>query len=188
MKLSLREAVLFVLLVSIPVGAWWFVFRPRNARNAEMLKQIETKQKRLRALNRVTGTIGNLQKEIAARKQAIDYFQAKLPNEKEIDKVLQEVWRLAEANSLMTKSIRTLSRSGSSGNRDAAGPREQPVAVQLEGDFIGFYTFLQTLENQPRIMRIADMNITKLDKDGEGRIKASFEMTVFFEQEGRERA
>ncbi len=182
MKIGLREIVLVVLLASTPLGAWWFVFRPRDARNQELLEQIEAKQEKLRALNRVTGTIGDLQQEIEGRRKAIGYFQAKLPSEKDIDRVLQEIWRLAEASQLITKSIRTVARRT---NAPAGGPREQPVTIQLEGDFVGFYTFLQALENQPRIMHIGRMTLTKFEKGDEGDIQASFEMSVFFEQEGK---
>jgi Tfp pilus assembly protein PilO len=180
MRFGLRETIFVVVLMCIPVSAWWFVLRPMNERKAEMIKEIEANQEKLRALNRVTGTIGDLQKEIEARRQAIDYFQAKLPSEKEIDRVLEEVWRLAETNRLITKSIRTLKRKQSS-LTSGGGPSEQPIAVQLEGDFHGFYTFLQALENQPRIMRIQEMSLGKLRDAPEGSVKASFEMFVFFE-------
>ena len=36
----------------------------------------------------------------------------------------------------------------------AGAHSEQPILMNLEGDFRGFYTFLQALERQPRIMRI----------------------------------
>jgi len=185
MKFGLRETIFVALLMSLPVGAWWFIFRPQNIRNDEMIKQIEVKQEKLRAINQVTGTIGDLQKEILARKEAVKYFQKRLPNEKEMDKVLQEIWRLAEENQLTTKSIRPLTRSGKASLAAADGPREQPIAVQLEGNFTGFYKFLQALENQPRIMRIHKLQLATNEKDNTGQVQASFEMYVFFEQEGK---
>ena len=55
--------------------------------------------------------------------------------------------------------------------------------MTLEGDFLGFYAFLQALENQPRIMRIHEMELEMLDKHGvpTGRVQASFTVTIFFE-------
>jgi len=185
MKFGLRESVFMVMLVSLPLGAWWLVFRPQNARNEHMTAQIEAKQKKLRALNQVTATIGDLQKEIAAQEDAFRYFQKKLPNEKEIDKVLQEIWRTAELNELKTKSIRTLTRTGNGAAASPDGPHEQPIAVQLEGRFTGFYTFLQAIENQPRIMRITKMSLKTEEKDNDGNVVANFEMSVFFEKEGK---
>ncbi len=189
MKLGLREIVFIVLLMGMPVGAYFFVFRPHNQRDADMMRQIQAKQTKLRALNQAMGTLGDLKNEIGALNKAIKFFESKLPSEKEIDKVLQEVWRLAEANKLATKSIRTLERSSQNCFTNLDGPHaEQPIAMQLEGDFMGFYSFLQAMENQPRIIRIHKMALTKPDRtnDGgpasEGRMKAEFTVSVFFER------
>jgi Tfp pilus assembly protein PilO len=179
MKLGIREIVFVVVLTAIPVAAWWRVFRPANLHNAEMLRQIEARQERLRELDEATASLGNLKDEIAALEEAIRFFQSKLPSEKEMDKVLREVWRLAETNHLATKSIRTLPVDDKA---PATGPREQPIAVQLEGDFRGFYAFLQELENQPRIMRINSMTLGKLKNAPEGHVQASFNMSIFFER------
>ena len=189
MKFGLRELVFTVLLMGLPIGTWWFVFRPHNERNDQMLQQIEAKRNKLKELNQVTGTIGNLQKEIDALTKAITFFHSKLPNEKEIDKVLKEVWLLAESNQLTTKSIRTLKRDSDkmflANGSDSEVYAEQPIAMQLQGDFVGFYAFLQALENQPRIMRIRKMRLKKLPKEAEGVMQADFVMSVFFERSDR---
>lgn len=182
MKVGLRECLVLGVLVAIPLCAWWLVFRPHNRRDNEMRKQLEAKQARLQALNRATGTIGNLRREIGSLHKGIKFFQSKLPSEKEIDKVLREVWNLAEANHLTTKSIRTQKRAGPS--RYAApghSAHEQPIEMRLEGDFMGFYAFLQALENQPRIMRIHKMELEKKTDGPQGLVQASFVVSVFFE-------
>ena len=187
MKFGIREIVFIVILTAIPVGAWWFVFRPSDIRDDEMMKQIESRQQKLQALNRATATIGNLKVEITSLEDAIKFFRSKLPGEKEIDKVLQEVWRLAEANKLTTKSIRMLkTRSATVTLTSPAGPyAEQPISIQLEGPFTGFYGFLLALESQPRIMRIQQMDIKKVDKQGEGYIRVDCTVSVFFERSGK---
>ena len=183
MRLGLRELVLMAMLVAMPLGAWWQVFRPRNMRDAELRAKIEEKQRKLQALNHATATIGDLERQITSLEAGLWFFQSKLPSEKEIDRVLQDIWRMAEADRLVTKSIRTISRKESRRFTTAAGPHaEQPIIVQLEGDFLGFYTFLQTLENQPRIMRVQDMTLKKLEKGRQGRMQATFVMSVFFER------
>ncbi len=182
MKLGLREIVFIMLLMGIPVAAYLLVFRPQNARNAAMLAQIEARQARLLELNKATAAVGNLKQEIASLESAIGFFQSKLPNEKEMDKVLREIWHLAEANQLIAKSIRTLPNNEQTDITGPAGPHEQPIAVKLEGDFRGFYSFLQALENQPRIMRVSKMTLSKLNNAPEGQIRASFDMSVFFER------
>ncbi len=184
MKFGIREIVFVIVLMAIPVGAWWFVFRPADARDDEMMKQIETRQQKLQSLNRATATIGDMKTEIASLKEAVTFFHSKLPSEKEIDKVLQEVWRLAEANKLTIKSIRMLKFSAAAVTlTDPSGPyAEQPISLKLEGPFTGFYGFLLALESQPRIMRIQQLDIKKLAKQGEGYIHVDCTVSVFFER------
>jgi len=183
MKVGLREIIFIVLLMAIPVGSWWFIFRPHNAQEAQMLAEIEIKQEKLRALNRATATIGDLRKEIDSLEKALAFFRDKLPGEKEIDKVLKEVWLLAESNSLITKSIRTRQQTGNNSFASESGTHaEQPIAMQLEGDYLGLYAFLQALENQPRIMRICSMRLQKPKKGAPGTVQADFEMSIFFEK------
>ena len=182
MKFGIREALLAALLLGLPLGAWWFVFRPANDQHSEVRKQVEAKQQKLRKLNRLVGTVGSLKEEIASLEKAIAFFQSKLPSEKEIDKVLWETWRLAERNKLATKSIRTETRGPrSTSPYDTGSQSEQPIVIKLEGDFNGLYTFLQELENQPRIMRISRMKIVKAKKAPEGHVEASLDVSVFFE-------
>lgn len=181
MKLGLRELVFVLLLAAIPLGSWWFVFRPRNARTAGMLVQIEAKQAKLRQLNETIAAIGDIQGEIGQLEKGIGFLQSKLPNEKEIDKVLQEVSRLAEANQLIAKSIRTQDKAGAS-YASGTSHAEQSILMKLDGDFRGFYTFMIALENQPRIMRIKRLTLLKSDKGAEGVMQATFEMTVFFDR------
>ena len=184
MKIGIREIVFIVVLTAIPVGAWWFVFRPADARDDEMIKQIETRQQKLQSLNLATATIGDLKVEISSLGEAIKFFRSKLPGEKEIDKVLQEVWRLAETNKMTTKSIRTLKSTPSAVTlTEPSGPyAEQPISLELEGTFVGFYGFLLALETQPRIMRIQQMDIKKIPEKGEGYIQVDCTISVFFER------
>jgi hypothetical protein len=54
--------------------------------------------------------------------------------------------------------------------------------MQLQGDFMGFYGFLQALENQPRVMQIRGMQLQKADDCPEGHMQVKFEMCIFFER------
>lgn len=189
MKIGLREVVFVLMLLAIPLGGWYLVFRPRNVANAEMLRQIEAKQAKLQDLNKTTGAIGDIQREIDSLQKGVNDLQSRLPSEKEIDKVLQEVWRLAETNELTTKSIRTVEKTQEPVFASADDSHaEQPIVMKLEGDFRGFYAFMLALENQPRIMRIRKMTLTRPDKAAEGVVQATFEMTIFFERATKEKA
>jgi len=187
MKFGIREIVFVVLLLAIPVGSWWLVFRPNKARNEEMVRQIELRQEKLRKLNQATAMIGDLKTEINSLDGAIKFFHSKLPSEMEIDKVLREIWRLALANQLNTKSIRTLNLNENVMVTQPGGPyAEQPISMQLEGPFTGFYGFLLSLEAQPRIMRLQKMKIIKPDRAPEGYMRADCTLSIFFERSGQE--
>ena len=187
MKLGIREIIFLAVVLTIPVGAWWLVFRPKNARHEEMVREIEARQAKLQELNKATATLGDLKKEITALDEGVRFFRSKLPSEKEIDKVLQEVWRVAESNRLTTKSIRTGKSDSKPLFTDPASPyAEQPVSIELEGPFTGLYGFLLALESQSRIMRIQKMSVAKLPKEAEGRVRADCVVSVFFEKSRQE--
>ena len=81
---------------------------------------------------------------------------------------------MAEANSLQTKTIKTL--------KTERGPNysEQPIDMSLAGDFNGFYSFLLQLEKLQRITRVTSMNLQKIsDRDGE--MQAQMTLSIFFE-------
>lgn len=183
MKFGLRELVVVVLLLAIPVAAWWFIFRPKNARDRGTLQQIEAKRARVAELNKATATIGDIEREIEGLEKGITFLESKLPSEKEIDKVVREMWRLAQRNRLKTKSIRQGERNNAPAfTAPGTHHAEQPIVVKLEGDFRGFYAFLLALEAQPRIMRIRTMDLKKPPNGLQGNVEAELEMTVFFER------
>lgn len=183
MKVGVRELLFAVLLLGVPLAAWWFVFRPSNFYQEELRAEVEAKQDKLGKLTRLVGTVGDLKTEIASLERAITFFQSKLPSQKEIDKVLQETWRLAEDSSLATKSIRTAPQATGQTSLYTTGTQaEQIMLVHLEGSFEGLYAFMQALERQPRIMRISRMDISKLSEAEEGCVVAKLDMSVFFEK------
>ncbi len=186
MKIGTRELILALLLIAVPLATWWFVFKPNDELNASMLQQIETRRGKLIELNIATGVIGDLRREISTLESTIEVLQSKLPSEKEIDKVIQEIWYLARKNNLTPVSMETLNKSSdkiftSSDSQYA----EQPVSIIVGGDFMGFYTFLQELESRPRIMRIYRLAVLKEEKikdAPEGYIRAEFAMSIFFDK------
>ncbi len=188
MRFGLREIMFLILLLAIPLGSWWFVLRPRNTQLSELREQIQAKRVKLKALGQASTTITELQREIDDYNAAIDFFRSKLPQEKEMDKVMREVWTLAKESELATKSIRTLKRSAALSITDPDGPyAEQPISLELEGDFNqGLYNFLLSLEKKARITRIHQIHVKKLPKAAEGEVSARMEMSIFFERNGQE--
>ena len=140
MKLGLRELIFLVLMLALLGACYFFVFKPASDRRAVREEEINTKLKQLNDLRQSTAGINDLERKITELQQAISFFESKLPQERDIDKILKELWQMAEANQLQTRTIRTMKAERSSGYS------EQPIEMSLAGDFRGFYAFLLQLE------------------------------------------
>ena len=174
MKFGIREIIFVVVMLGLLGSTNYFVFSKSNKRKADRLADIRTKQNALGNLQQATAGISDLNRKIDELQKAITFFESKLPQEKEVDKILREVWQMAEANSLETKTIKTL--------KSERGPNysEQPIQMSLSGDFKGFYSFLLQLEKLQRITRVTQMNLQKInDRDGE--MQAQMTLSIFFE-------
>ncbi len=174
MKFGIRQIIFLVVMLALLGSTNYFVFSKSNQRKAERLADMRTKQNALNTLQQATAGISDLNRKIDELQKAITFFEGKLPQEKEIDTILKEVWQMAQANSLQTKTIKTL--------KSERGPNysEQPIQMSLSGDFNGFYAFLLQLEKLPRITRVTQMNLTKInDRDGE--MQAQMTLSIFFE-------
>ncbi len=179
MQFGLREATFVLLLLAMPVAAYFFVFQPRSTQIAEARGEISSKQAKLKELEAATKSIEDLGDEIDELRQAIELFEQKLPAQRDVEVVLRDVWRLAAENDLTPKSVRTDKIVAS------AHYAELPIKMTIIGDFSGFYTFLQELEKLPRITRTPSMKLKKLDKQ-EGEMQADMVLSIFFEGDKRQ--
>lgn len=174
MRFGLRELIFVVAMVGLLACSYLLVFQKANQKRLAMKTEIENRQRALANLRQATAGIDDMGVKIDELQKAIEFFESKLPQEKEVDKILKEVWQMAEANSLQTKTVKTLKAER------AAGYSEQPIQMTLSGDFNGFYSFLLQLEKLPRITRITNMNLQKIDQR-EGEMSANITLSIFFE-------
>jgi len=174
MRMGYREILFFLVLLGLPVAAFFFVFQPVNDEIDQVRRENAVKQAKLDRLE-VARHIEDLGNEIEKLDDAIEMFEAKLPAEREVEVILKEVWRLATEHGLRPKSIRTDKPVM------AAMHNELPIKMEILGDFDGYYSFLLDLERLSRITRIPDMKLKKLT-DTEGHMKASFTLSIFFEK------
>ena len=174
MNFGAREFVMVSLMVGLLVAAWWFGFKKVDERKAALATEQQRKQAQLVELRESTRDVEDLGQKIDELQQAIEFFEDKLPQEKEVDKVLKEVWQMAQANRLQTTRVKTL--------KTVPGPlyNEQPINMSLSGDFDGFYLYLQALEKLPRITRVTQMNLRKIN-GREGEMEAELTLSVYFE-------
>ena len=174
MKFGARELLFLCVMLGLLGCTYFFVFSKANAKRAELQTEILAKQTALNNLRQSTAGIEDLNRKISELQQAITFFESKLPQEKEVDKILKEVWQLAEANQLQTRTVKP------SKSERSASYSEQPIEMSLAGDFNGFYAFLLQLEKLPRITRLTKMNLQKINEH-DGEMTAQLTLSIFFE-------
>lgn len=184
MRFGLRELIFMIVLLAVPVASWWYVFKPRNAEIVQAKLEVLTKQSKLDKLREVAKKIDDIGLAIEQGRYAVELIEAKLPNQQQVDVILQNIWRLADQNHLTVKSVK------SEKPIPAATYMEQPLKMKIEGRFSGFYQFLLELENLPRITRIHQMKLERMTIDSRsgsdnydpGFMKAAFTLSIYFEQ------
>jgi type IV pilus assembly protein PilO len=175
MKFGVRELVFVCVLLGMLAWTYMDFMRKQTERRGleANTEQIRTE---LVQLKQATAGIEDLGRKIDDLQKAIDFFESKLPQEKEMDKILAEVSQMADANALQTKTVKTLK------SERTANYSEQPIQMSLSGDFNGFYAFLLQLEKLARITRVTQMNLQKIDEH-DGQMQAQMTLSIYFEPE-----
>jgi len=174
MKFGIRELIFLVVMIGLLAASYFLVFTKAEAKRIARKAEIEEKSKALAELERATSNVHDVDKKIAELQQATSFFESKLPQAREIDKVLKEVWQLAEQNNLQTKTVKTLKA------QRMTGYSEQPMEMALAGEFGGFYNFLIQLERLPRLTRVSQMSLNKITEH-DGEMQAKITLSIFFE-------
>lgn len=172
---AIRQLVFFVVLLALPITAYFLVFDPINNEIAKAKKEIEVKESKLAKLREYTSRTADLQRENEQIKAAIETIQSRLPSGKEMDNVLRQVSAIAGKAGLEIPNFKKSDKV-----QPAGLAIEQPTDIEMVGDFDGFYEFLLELEKLPRITRIPDLSIKRSDKVN-GEMTAKFVLSVYYE-------
>jgi len=174
MTSGFRKAVFFILLLGIAVVGYQYLVKGANRDLAREKERVEVKLAKLAEFEKTTIAAKDLTKQLEQLQDAIKFFESKLPPTSEIYKVLEQVTVIAQKQGLKPKTIRTLKKKNNSGYID------QPLQMELEGNFNSFYSFLLELEKLPRITKIRELKLQK-QKQSEGQITADFIVSIFFQ-------
>jgi type IV pilus assembly protein PilO len=169
-----RKFVFFVLLIGVSYLAYRFMIKPANARLDEQKAKVATQMDKLHELEVATAAARDIESQMVQVREAVTFFESKLPPHSQIHKVLEQVTLIAQKQGLKTKSIRTLKQ------RNFMGYIEQPLAMELYGNFDSYYSFLLDLEQMPRITKIRELQLKK-DTKNEGAATAEFVVSIFFQ-------
>jgi len=174
MSSASRKLLFFVLLVGMAYVSYAYMIKPANEHLTEAKAKVEQKQAKLQELERATASAQDLTEQLAKVEQAIAVFESKLPSESEIDTILNDITVIAQRNGLTSKKIRTLKI------KEKDGCYEQPLEMELSGNFNSYYAFLLELERLDRITRISELRLKKQSKS-EGYTEARFVLSIFFQ-------
>jgi type IV pilus assembly protein PilO len=179
--MGIRQFIFLVVLLAVPLASYFMVFKPQNQEIKKARGEIELKQTMLDKLRAATSQTADLEQANAEIRRSIEAIESKLPSTKELDNVLREVSTIAQKCGLKVPRFKKNDKSAPNGGL----AREQPLEVEITGDFDGFYRFMQDLEKIPRITKIPDMKLLRADgkqTGTDGEIKATFTLTVFYQE------
>ncbi|GIW74761.1 MAG: hypothetical protein KatS3mg103_1283 [Phycisphaerales bacterium] len=176
MKFGVRELVLLLVLFAVPLASYWFVFRPQNQQIERAREEIALRREKLEKLKQESARRGTLEAATAEIAQRIESIESRLPTNKELADVVRQVSELAVQSGLEQPSI------VADKPVKAALYMEQPLKIEMTGDFRGFYKFLLELERMDRITRIPEMTVRRSDKV-DGHMVAEFTLSIYFQDE-----
>jgi len=174
MTSGFRKAVFSALLFGVAVVGYQYMIKPANSHLAKAKGRLETKLTQFAKFGKAAVAAEGLTKQLEELEEAIKFFESKLPPKSQVHEVLEQVTVIAQKQGLKPKTIRTLKR------KDNSGYIEQPLKMELVGNFSSFYSFLLELEKLPRIMKIRELKLDK-QKSTEGQISADFIISIFFQ-------
>ncbi|MDX2115424.1 MAG: type 4a pilus biogenesis protein PilO [Planctomycetota bacterium] len=174
MNVGLRELLFLAVLLAMPICSYVFVFRPQNADIRTARGEIEHKQQVLEKLAVATARNSDLREINQQIAEGISKVEQRLPDNKEVEVILEQVATLARDESLALPKVRSASPVA------ATRYMEQPLEMTISGDFDRFYEFLLKVEELDRITRMPELKIRKLN-EVDGAIEASFTLSIYFQ-------
>ena len=182
MNMLARQIAFFAVLVSVPVGAWAFVFQPRNVEISAARNDVEVKLAQLEELREVEEINEDLELTLEQLQGALSDLRARIPDAAGIEDVLRRISEIAQENQLVVRSFKREKAITS------AHYTEMPLKTVIEGEFKGIQRFLYDLEAMPRITRILDLSIERpgamtrgRDQLPEGHVRADMTITIYAE-------
>ena len=173
MNSSFRKFIFFITLVALAWFAYVYMLKPANASIAKQRIEISGKLAKLSELEKLSGAADDAGRQLSRLAEAVQFFQDKLPPESEIHKVLESITLIAQKQGLDCGKITALK------SKDYNGYIEQPLDMELSGNFQSFYNFLIEAEKLQRIIRVRELELKK-DAIKPGQLNAEMIISVFF--------
>lgn len=155
MKKGLRQGIFFAVLLGVPVGAWAYVFHPRNVEITAARQDVELKLTQLNELRQVESINNGLEETLEVLHGALEDLRSRIPDAAGVEDMLRRIGEITSEHQLKVRSFKR-ERTVTEARYD-----EIPIKTIIEGPFKGIHQFLADLERMPRIMRILTMKIDR---------------------------
>ena len=175
MRFGIREMLYLLVLVGVMVGAYFVALQPMDVQIQKFRDDTASKNTTLEELTAAKAKYPDLDAEIARLTEAMDSFEQKLPSQRDVEIILRRVTEIGSENNLVIKSIKPDKPI------NAAEYKELPIKLEVIGDFDRYYSFIKSVEEMPRITRMPEMTIEKEQKEGDGIVKTTMTLSIFFE-------
>ena len=103
----LRQFGFFLVMIAVPIVAWYFVFQPQNTMIEEINEDISTREIKLEEISRLSADLQDLETIVKSGLHAIELIESKLPRQQDVESILENVWQIARSNGLVVKSVRS---------------------------------------------------------------------------------
>jgi Tfp pilus assembly protein PilO len=161
-------------MVGLLFSAWYFVFKNADAEIERLNADTAQKRERLAQVKNASDKIQDMGKKIEELQQAIRLIEAKLPRERETKDIVRQIdLQARNYRQLQVPTVKALRPE------KAATYYEQPVKLQMSGDFKSFYEFLQKIEKLTRITRLNQRRVTKLN-EFDGSRQADLTLSIYY--------
>lgn len=175
-KLSTGKKLIIGLGLLLLLGYfyWFYLLQPAFEKKAKLDEDLENISRRIATSQRVVGQIEQHKKEIARLEKSLQTILAKLPEQKEIPRLLtsvSEAGRDAGLDFVLFKPMASVSKEFYA---------EIPVKIEVEGEYNNIAVFFDSVANLPRIVNITDVGIKRGGKSsGENILHADCSMKIY---------
>lgn len=156
------------------VGAWQVTIGPSSAELETRRAHLAKLEGEIVRVQSIADKLPALQREVKALEVALRETTAAIPEEKDPQDVLRNLYELASDSSL------DLARFEPNAVVAKAQYSEWPIKVSFEGGFHDLGRFFDRLASMSRLISVTDLNIkTKLKPTGRGTVTATCLATTF---------
>ena len=162
-KLNKEKSQLLVLsllvIVIMLVSYFYFFLKPKAAVLREILPEAAALDKEVMETGKLISNIDDFKKEISKLKKEVGQYETKLPTEKEITSILNQLSALASQEQVKIIGIRELGITRDDAEEKERAYKEVPIEIEMKSGYHQLGRFINKIESSDRLMKIESLEI-----------------------------